>query len=58
MLLGQRIGVMRADPHSDFRSMHSVDIGYPRDEFSREFSEVARTVEAEIVEEVTRVWQN
>ena len=58
VLLGQRIGVMRAGPHSDFRSMHSVDIGYPRDEFSPEFSEVARAVEAEIVEEVTRVWQN
>ena len=58
VLLGQRIGVMRAGPHSDFRSLHSVDIGYPRDEFSPEFATVARAVESEIVEEVTRGWQN
>ena len=58
VLLGQRIGVMRAGPHSDFRSLRSVDIGYPRDEFSPEFATVARAVESEIIEEVTRAWQN
>ncbi len=58
VLLGQRIGVMRAGPYSDFRSLRRVDLDYPRDEFSPEFAEVARAVESEIVEEVTRSWQN
>ena len=58
ILLGQRIGVMRAGPHSGFRSLHSVDLDYPRDEFSPEFAQVARAVEAEIVEEVNKAWQN
>lgn len=57
VLLGQRIGVMRAGPKSDFRSIHTVDLPYPRDEFSPGFIEVARAVEAEIIEEVSRTWE-
>ena len=54
--LGQRIGVMTAGPESNFRAIHEVDLPYPRDEFSPEFAAVARVVEKEIIEEVTRSW--
>lgn len=57
VLLGQRIGVMSAGPESNFRSIHTVDLPYPRDEFSSGFGAVARVVEEEIVEEVTRSWK-
>lgn len=57
VLLGQRIGVMRAGPESGFRSIHDVDLPYPRDDFSPEFAAVARLVEEEIIEEVTRSWE-
>ncbi len=57
VMLGQRIGVMRAGPGSNFRSIHSVDLPYPRDDFAPEFGEVARLVETEIIEEVTRSWR-
>lgn len=57
VLLGQRIGVMRAGPASSFRSIHTVELPYPRDDFAPEFGEVARRIEEEIIEEVTRSWQ-
>lgn len=57
VLLGQRIGVMSAGPESNFRSIHQVDLPYPRDDFSPEFAQVARLVEDEIIEEVTRSWE-
>ena len=58
VLLGERIGVMRAGPNSDFRDIHTLDLAYPRDDFSAEFGEVARVVEEQIVEEVMRAWQD
>jgi NitT/TauT family transport system ATP-binding protein len=57
VLLGQRIGVMSAGPESNFVEIHDVDLNYPRDDFSPEFGEVARVVEKQIVEEVTRSWE-
>ncbi|MFV2044318.1 MAG: ABC transporter ATP-binding protein [Anaerolineales bacterium] len=57
VLLGQRIGVMSAGPESNFMAIHEVGLAYPRDEFSPEFGEVARVVEKQIVEEVTRSWE-
>jgi len=57
VLLGQRIGVMKAGPESMFKVVHEVDLPYPRDEFSAEFGDVARIVEREIVEEVMRSWK-
>lgn len=57
VLLGQRIGVMRAGPESGFRSVYTVDLPYPRDEFSAAFTEVARAIEKEIIEEVSRTWE-
>lgn len=57
VLLGQRIGVMTAGPESSFRTIHQVTLPYPRDEFSPAFANVARQIEEEIVEEVTRSWE-
>ena len=57
VLLGQRIGVMRAGPNSSFRDVHTLDLPYPRDDFSAEFGEVARVVEQQIVQEVMRSWE-
>jgi len=57
VLLGQRIGVMSAGPESNFLAIHEVDLAYPRDEFSPEFGTVAKVVEKQIVEEVTRSWE-
>jgi len=57
VLLGQRIGVMTAGPESTFKTIHEVDLPYPRDDFSPEFAAVARVVEEEIIEEVTRTWE-
>ena len=57
-LLGQRIGVMSAGPDSNFMAIHEVDLAYPRDEFSSEFGEIARRVEEQIIEEVTRSWES
>jgi len=58
VLLGQRIGVMSAGPDSSFREIHTLDLPYPRDDFSPEFGEVARVVEEQIVQEVMRSWQH
>ena len=55
-LLGQRIGVMKAGPRSNFREIHTLDLPYPRDEFSPEFGQVARVIEEQIVEEVMTTW--
>ncbi len=57
VVLGQRIGVMTAGPASNFRSIHEVNLPYPRDDFSPEFATVARIVEEEIIEEVTKSWE-
>ena len=58
ILLGQRVGVMRAGPNSNFREIHEVDLPYPRDDFSPEFGKVAKVVEKQIIEEVTRTWES
>ena len=58
VLLGQRIGVMRAGPNSSFRDIHTLDLPYPRDDFSAEFGEAARVVEEQIVQEVMRSWED
>lgn len=57
VLLGERIGVMAAGPSSNFRDIRRVDLPFPRDDFAPEFGEVARVVEAQIVEEVMRSWE-
>ncbi len=57
VLLGERIGVMTAGPESTFREIHALDLPFPRDDFSPEFGEFARAVEAQIVEEVMATWQ-
>lgn len=57
VLLGQRIGIMSAGPESHFLTIQNVDLTYPRDEFSPEFGQIARIVEEQIIEEVTRAWE-
>ena len=56
-LLGERIGVMKAGPESAFLEIHSLDLPFPRDEFSPEFGQVARKVEEQIVHEVMKAWE-
>ena len=56
VLLGERIGVMSAGPNSNFREIHTVDLPFPRDEFSLAFGEVAQVIEEQIVEEVMKTW--
>ena len=57
-LLGQRVGVMKAGPESNFRAVHSLDLPYPRDDFSPEFGRAARVIEEQIIEEVTESWDD
>ncbi len=56
-LLGERIGVMKAGPESAFLEIHTLDLPFPRDEFSPEFGQIARKVEEQIVQEVMKAWE-
>ena len=56
VLLGQRVAIMKAGPRSTIKSMHSIDLPFPRDEFSEEFGDYAQRIEADIVEEVMKAW--
>lgn len=56
-LLGERIGVMKAGPESAFLEIHTLDLPFPRDEFSPEFGQAARKVEEQIIEEVMKAWE-
>lgn len=58
VLLGNRVGVMTAGPRSAFRDIHTIDLPYPRDEFSAEFGAVAKRIEDQIVEEVMQTWRH
>jgi len=57
VLLGERIGVMKAGPNSSFRDIHTLDLPYPRDDFSPEVGKVARVIEEQIVQEVMTAWE-
>jgi NitT/TauT family transport system ATP-binding protein len=56
VLLGERVGVMRAGPNSNFRDIHKIDLPFPRDDFSPEFGAVAEMIESQIIEEVMATW--
>lgn len=56
VLLGQRIAVMTAPPSSALKKVFDVDLPYPRDEFSPEFTEIMHGVDAAISEEVKKLW--
>lgn len=56
VLLGQRVAVMSAPPSSGIKDEFRIDLPYPRDEFSAEFTSSCRAVEASIAEEVTLQW--
>lgn len=56
VLLGQRIAVMSAPPSSRIKDEFRVDLPYPRDEFSVDFTGYCRAVEASIAEEVKLQW--
>lgn len=58
VLLGQRVAVMSAPPDSGIKSSHIVDLPYPRDEFSPAFADLARRVERDIQEEVSKSWES
>ena len=56
VLLGQRVGVMRAGPASNVKAIYNIDLPFPRDEFSSQFAAVAKVIEEQIVEEVMTAW--
>ena len=55
VILAERVGVMKAGPKSGFLNIHEIDLPYPRDEYSLEFSKIARIIEKEIVDEVNKL---
>ena len=55
VILAGRVGVMKAGPKSGFLNIHEIDLPYPRDEYSVEFSKIARIIEKEIVDEVNKL---
>ena len=55
VILAERVGVMKAGPKSGFLNIHEIDLPYPRDEYSVEFSKIARIIEKEIVDEVNKL---
>lgn len=55
VILGERVGVMKAGPKSGFLNIHEIDLPYPRDEYSLEFSNITRIIEEEIVNEVNKL---
>jgi len=55
-MLGERVAVMSAGPAARIRSMHDVDLPYPRDELSPAFVALFRTIQREIEQEVAKVW--
>jgi NitT/TauT family transport system ATP-binding protein len=58
VLLGERVAVMSAAPRSGIKSCRTIDLPYPRDEFDARFGELARLVEADIQEEVSKTWED
>ena len=46
---------MKAGPKSGFHNIHEIDLPYPRDEYSVEFSNIARIIEKEIIDEVNKL---
>ncbi|QWF24809.1 ABC transporter ATP-binding protein [Nocardioides sp. LMS-CY] len=58
ILLGTRVAVMSAPPESGIKSMYDVRLAYPRDEFAPEFVALASRIEADIEEEVSKVWSD
>jgi NitT/TauT family transport system ATP-binding protein len=58
VLLGERVAVMSAAPRSGIKSCRTIDLPYPRDEFDARFAELARMVEADIQEEVSKTWED
>ena len=55
VLLAEKVGVMKAGPKSGFLNIHEVNLPYPRDEYSVEFSKIARIIENEIIDEVNKL---
>jgi NitT/TauT family transport system ATP-binding protein len=55
VILAGRVGVMKAGPKSGFLNIHEIDLPYPRDEYSLEFSNITRIIEEEIVNEVNKL---
>jgi NitT/TauT family transport system ATP-binding protein len=56
VLLGGRVAIMKAGPRSTIKTIHEIDLPYPRDEFAPEFSEYLQRIEADIVDEVMKAW--
>ena len=56
LLLGERVGVMSVGPRATIRSLHTVDLPYPRDELALSFLALARQLDEEIEREATRQW--
>ncbi|MEV6925295.1 ABC transporter ATP-binding protein [Dactylosporangium sp. NPDC051485] len=56
VLLGTKVAVMTAPPQSTIRTTYEIAMPYPRDEFAPEFVELASKVEADIEEEVSKLW--
>jgi NitT/TauT family transport system ATP-binding protein len=56
LLLGQRVGVMSVGPRATIRTIHPVDMAFPRDETAPAFLELMRKLDAEIEKEASRQW--
>ncbi len=55
VILAERVGVMKAGPKSGFLNIHEINLTYPRDEYSLEFSKIAKIIEDEIIDEVNKL---
>ena len=55
VLLAEKVGVMKAGPKSGFLNIHEINLPYPRDEYSLEFSKIAKIIEDEIIDEVNKL---
>ena len=55
VILAERVGVMKAGPKSGFLNIHDINLPYPRDEYSLEFSKIAKIIEDEIIDEVNKL---
>lgn len=56
VLLGQRVGVLSGGPRAALKHLYDVDLPYPRDDLDSRFTDLVRTLEAQIEAEATRQW--
>ncbi len=57
IILGQRVAVMTAGPLAGIKRIYDVDQPYPRDETAEAFLQIYTCVNADIEEEVNKIWE-